>query len=416
MIIEPKSAESSGAGRMQNRTLLYIIIGVCAAVLLSCAGLFVTAFLLYQSIYSIPPAAMNPPPGIQSPGVVLGSDALQRTVFIDDPGFGIGTATDFKANPDPQHMLGIAGMKGAIFVDAQGAISKQITFPIRTSHVDFVGVDGDGNWEYLDRGGSGWSDATFFDATGKTLWTYGGMPGLDDMAAGDVDGDGIVDFIAGFNGSGGVRRLNKIADVQWTKPDGNVWHVEIVDTDGDGKSEIVHTSTNPQATVRDAGGNVLRLFTTPTYCSDFSLCRWPTSKRPLAMLAAADGQIWLCDFTGKTLAQFVAPNCVRHGHAYGTPARLKKGEPESLAVVVDYENWDASVLYIFDTKQSLIYHEVLPGRSAAIISIPSNVEGVDDLYVGGTGVIWKYAATNSNGQTNPKDKTLEDNKKTDVKN
>jgi hypothetical protein len=69
------------------------------------------------------------------------------------------------------------------------------------------------------------------DATGKPLWSYGaGSNGVDDMVAGDLNGDGLLQFAVGFNGGGGIHLLNSQGKKLWEFPDGNVWHVEIVVT------------------------------------------------------------------------------------------------------------------------------------------------------------------------------------------
>ena len=59
-----------------------------------------------------------------------------------------------------------------------------------------------------------------------------GVLSVDDTAAGDVDGDGRLEFVVGFNGGGGVRLLDSTEKMRWRKPDGNVWHVEIADLKG----------------------------------------------------------------------------------------------------------------------------------------------------------------------------------------
>ncbi len=75
--------------------------------------------------------------------------------------------------------------------------------------------------------------------------------------------------------SGGSTRGGLL---QWQQPDGNVWHVEIVDTKGDGNLQIVHSNAGGQITIRDQDGKVLRQSKPGNYFSSFSVCRWPTAK------------------------------------------------------------------------------------------------------------------------------------------
>jgi len=38
---------------------------------------------------------------------------------------------------------------------------------------------------------------------------------MDDMAAGDLDGDGVPEFVAGYNGGGGVRLFDASGKSRW---------------------------------------------------------------------------------------------------------------------------------------------------------------------------------------------------------
>ena len=190
----------------------------------------------------------------------------------------------------------------------EGQITSSVSILSSTAHLDFLDVDGDGTFEFLNRGGSGWQEASLIDASGRTLWMCNRGPGVNDMASGDLDGDGLAEFVVGYNGGGGVHLLDGNGLQKWQQSDGNVWHVEIVDTDGDGSPEIVHSNTAGQITVRDATGQAIGQVNPGPYFSDFSLCRWPTNDDPSRLLLAEDGQIWLFDFDGTTVAQFDAPN------------------------------------------------------------------------------------------------------------
>jgi len=95
---------------------------------------------------------------------------------------------------------------------------------------------------YIDRGGGGWQPGAFIDENGRLVWQPEIDSAMDDLTAGDLDGDGGLEFVVGYNGRGGVRCYDITGRPRWRKDDGNVWHVEIVDTDGDGQAEIVHSN------------------------------------------------------------------------------------------------------------------------------------------------------------------------------
>src|SRR6185295_3356852 len=109
---------------------------------------------------------------------------------------------------------------------------------------------------YIDRGGGGWQTGAFIGEDGARLWQPDALQGMDDLAAGDVDGDGVPEFVVGYNGDGGIHLHDAAGKRRWREDDGNVWHVEVVDTDGDGRCEIVHSNAGGDLTVRDASGKV----------------------------------------------------------------------------------------------------------------------------------------------------------------
>ena len=251
-----------------NRVLAIVVL---VAVIAS-AALLVLVFVaaLGWKLLTGMSGASIAPPALKRPAVLLGGDKLQKSQVLNDP--TLGSITDIILNPSADSSLGVAGTGGAVFLDSAGAVTSRVKFASRVSSAHFVDVMGNSVWEFLNRGGHGWGDASLLDDRGNVVWTYGGMPGVDDMAAGDVDGDGILDFVVGFNGSGGVRRLDRNGKLIWQQPGGNVWHVEVVDTDHDGKPEVLHSDASGAIAVRGADGHLLRQIRPGAYCAYFSIC------------------------------------------------------------------------------------------------------------------------------------------------
>lgn len=90
---------------------------------------------------------------------------------------------------------------------------------------------------------------TAYDDTGKVLWTYppatGGVStGINDAAPVDLDGNGVDEIVVGFNGGTGVHVLNDKGELVWKSTAiGNVWHVAGGDVRGNGKPQVVTTSS-----------------------------------------------------------------------------------------------------------------------------------------------------------------------------
>jgi hypothetical protein len=352
------------------------------------------------------------PTELQHPSVGVGKEFLDKSVFLTDQ--PLGNVTDIIRDPIPGAALGVAGLRGAAFLNPDNAVLSRVNFaratgkvavfdlPLIPTHVQFVDLDGHGDWAFLNRGGGARSSASLYGKDGRTLWTYGGTPGVDDMTAGKLGRDHAASFVVGFDGDGGIRRLDKDAQVLWRQPDENVSHVEIVDAQGDGIGRIIHTGSGRQFTVRDANGAVMRQFGADIYCSHFSVCRWPDAKSSPKLLLARKGQVLLSDLVGKTVAEFKLPTSAKSpDEIHGTAVRLKSSEPEFLAVVVDYRLPHASVLSVLSHDQKLVYQEVIADDCCSILALPRKDSQLEDLLVGSTGTIWRYAAAQSKNQKPP---------------
>ena len=336
--------------------------------------------------------------------VKVGAELFRRSVAVKDA--ILGGVTDIILNPTKDDALGVAGLNGAVFIRPDGSTRFHLQFEEAkrrggASRVQFVDADGHHNWQYFDRGGHGWSDAALYDRDGQVIWTYGGETGLDDMAAGDLDGDGKLDFVAGYNGFTGIRRIDRDTKVVWKLLGANIWHVEIADTEGDGKPKIVHTD-GAQLAIRDAGGKLIRRVSPGkdlgffrTLLIEFSLCHWPDQKSPRKILSIGrklvGSDLILWGFDGQVVGRYSLPDSNKFMHVYGAAVHQKKGEPPLLAVVAPEYLDKYSLLVVYNAKREIVYQEQRAGAGAALLSVPNADTGRDDLLVGGDGIVWKYS-------------------------
>jgi hypothetical protein len=343
--------------------------------------------------------------------VKVGAELFRRSVVVNDA--ILGGVTDIIRNPTKNDALGVAGLNGAVFIRPDGSTRFRLQFEEAkrrgaASRVQFVDADGHHNWQYFDRGGHGWSDAALYDRDGLVIWTYGGETGLDDMAAGDLDGDRKLDFVAGYNGFTGIRRIDRNTKLVWKLLGGNIWHVEIADT-GDGKPKIVHTD-GAQLAIRDADGKLIRRISPGTELGffrtlliDFSMCHWPDEKSPCKILSVGrklvGSDLILWGFDSQVVGRYSLPDSDKFMHVYGAAVHQKKGEPPWLAVVAPENLSKYSLLVVYNAKREIVYQEQLPGAGAALLSVPNADTGRDDLLVGGDGIVWKYSF---NSQATPR--------------
>jgi hypothetical protein len=406
-----------------------ILIGFLLTVgILTIILAIVGGFILYRHYFT--PLRMKlsvMPEKFKKTGVLIGKDFLSKSLYFQDT--ALGTISDIawgEFDPSPGQELAIVGTQGALFLDDKAQVKSSVKFNVRAGHVIVVDVESDGISEYLDRGG-GWQDVSLIDHKGNAIWTYDGhsrgLPGIDNIIAGDMDHDGILEFVVGFNGRGGVRLLDRNAKEQWTQPDGNVWHLEMVDVNADKNLEIVHSNAEGEITIRDKDGKIIhKAKPCCPYVASFSLCRWPNKKAQQSLLFARNNDLFLFDFFGKFAAKFDAPLSSAYNYSshtrgvfdaplsgvyeYDGDARgvsIQTDHAEYFAVVVNFSLLDRSVFYIYGPDQKLVYQEILPEECASITSLSLDSNGRETLLLGGQGKVWKYTLLNDKGASENKD-------------
>lgn len=304
------------------------------------------------------PRGPERPSSLDQPGVRVGNEWLTKTPLHEDSRLGSVTQVTKRS---PSGELAIVGTRAAVFLPRRQGEPRVVEFRIPAGHAELIEWP-TGGPRYLDRGGGGWQAGALIGEDGARLWQPEKESGMDDLAAGDLDGDGVPEFVVGYNGGDGVRLLDATGKPRWRQKDGNVWHVEIVDTDGDGKPEIVHSNAAGRITIRDANGKVLRRAEMPGYFSDFSLVEWPRAQT--ALLHAGDGLTRIVDFDGAVRLSLKTPDTGEFNEAHAVTARFDGGD--HLVLAVSELTWDRTQLFVFDRQAVLRYREVVIGRCVAI--------------------------------------------------
>lgn len=325
------------------------------------------------------------PDELKSARIELGADRFSKESLFAKSDLGL--ITDFKANTN--HDLVVVGQSGAAILQNGRSLSRSVSFKKCSSAVVWVEV---ANGSFLCRGAWG-GNAELFDAQGKTVWSYGGiMPGIDDATAGTLGANQTPAVVVGFNGDGGIRRLNAEGKELWKQDDGNVWHVEIVSKKNAG-NVIVHSNSRGEVVVRDADGKVLRRHAPDIYLAFFGLTAW-TDDLDLDNLVTSDkGTIYILDIDGKTVARLPAPGSASLADTKSTQVHLSPGAPY-FAALLHYLVWNRSLLYVYDNQNKLIYHEVLDHGCGALHATPAKND-LEDLLVGCEGTVLKYSLTES---------------------
>lgn len=310
---------------------------------------------------------------IFSDGVLARVTDIQIGDYLDDAGLEIA----------------VVSSEGAAFANMEWKTLRTVPFASGFDRVTLVEMPNSDGFRFVSQG-SWVEDAAFVGSDGATIWAYDAMMGVNDMAAGDLDSDGVLDFVVGTNGFGGLHRVDIDGKRVWKRRGGNLWQVAIVDIDGAGSMRIVHSNAEGQMVIRDGRGKILKRVGTRGYFSSFSLCAWPDSAGIQYPFYAADDSAYILDYDGSTLVQLDTPDCGSLAEAYGTTVRFVADQEPYIACIVDYELSDTGILYICDSTGTLVYQEVMPESCAAIAAIPEGDGASEYLVVGGTRAVWSY--------------------------
>jgi hypothetical protein len=202
-----------------------------------------------------------------------------------------------------------------------------------------------------------------------------------------------------MNGGGGLRVLDEQGIEVWRQPASNVFSVEVLDTNEDGKPEIIHSQggqSDAGIWVRNGDGGVIRKLQ-PGFLS-FSVLRWPTSKSAPTLLGVVNSDaLHIVNFSGEMIAEFKFPDRA-YGYVMGSGVRLGSGEKSYLAVVRTIRAaWDRSALYVFDTDSKLVYHEIFPVGFLGLAVPPPDERGIESFLVGAGSSVSRYVLKSSPG-------------------
>lgn len=435
----------------KRKLVIFSIILGCAVVVVALMGVF-----FYKSFLAPFFAAREttPPPELREAKTLIGADFLTKSEF-----YRAGESSWWEGVSDPEKLklkfdstedmsvgqldgqpgldVGLAGNFGMTILDAKGNLRKRIDYqfakgeikigPLKTERVKnsfhnirVVDVEGDGVCEILGFGGL--DGATLFSQEGRVLFTRGehqqeGQTSIREVAAGDIDGDGELEFVASWgHEQWSFELFDRFGSSKWRREEEHAHgQMELVDLNGDGKAEIVEASGD-ELKIRDAQGTVTSRANMPLYLSYLSLCPRPDGRGAPQNLVVDEGRLALIDLDGKNFSNFEAPlskitlEKPRELNVPGVPdpivfdseevyrakgawVKLRKDQPEYLAVVARFTAIDRSLFYVYDEQGKLAYHEILPESANAIAVLSSESDaGSEDILVAGEKIVWRYAA------------------------
>lgn len=339
----------------------------------------------------LPTTSLQLPAELETAKVTKGAGIFQKDLYFVDAQLGAVTDLRYQELDPGNPNLVVVGTGGAVFLREDKSVKERVSFPANLARESVALVESaDAASPFFLSGGSWAAPATFFDRSGKELWTYGGSPGVDSAAAGDVDGDGKIEVAVGMNGSAGILLLDANGKQIWSKADGNVWHVEVLGGSGGVPGRILHSNARGKLVVRDSSGNVVERRQLDMYLSHFGLTRWNDEPKPTHVVASDSDAVYVYTSAGEPTAHFEAPAPILYDQIRAVLLLLSDGRTY-LAVLRNYGVWNRAVLTIDSVKGetgSLVYREILGDVCESLTPLPHKDNQV--LLVGCQGRVWQY--------------------------
>jgi outer membrane protein assembly factor BamB len=194
---------------------------------------------------------------------------------------GVGVEADGKT------IVGVNWTTADLF-DKSGRKTRSFKLPIRGGMLRCARLTAKDSRELLlfDVWGA---ELTAVGSNGVKLWTQ--PLGIDDVWAADLDGDRKDEVIVGYNGNVGLHVFGGDGKLRWKDTSiGNVWHVTAGDIDGDGKLEVLTTSSAGKVHVFDADGQKLATFDPGTNANMVRVFRLPGEPADNILVVGADSR------------------------------------------------------------------------------------------------------------------------------
>ena len=350
----------------------------------------------------------KPPSALDHAQVLMGEKAYDKSLFRSVPETGEVSQllAGWPADREGAALV-VVGNRGARFLGRDGAWKRTVEFSSnRYGQLQVVPLDRGGAYGFLTRDATLIGGLVLYDRDGKELWRYSSFWGIDDSAAGFLNGASAPAFVVGLNGFGGIRLLDQKGNEIWRQSEGNVWHVEILDPAGDGNGKILNSNGSGHLTIRDDSGAVKTRFTTLGYVSNFTLVRWGQEQRAVHLLipptrstsgfSSGKAQFRVLDSEGRQVAQLDAPLGDLLVSIAGTSVAFKRGL-SSFAVLQDFKPMQRSLLFLYDEAGRLVYQETIADACRGISAFPHDTG--DTLLVGCKDKVWEYKPTENPVET-----------------
>ncbi|HYX27410.1 MAG TPA: hypothetical protein VE863_02495 [Pyrinomonadaceae bacterium] len=266
-----------------------------------------------------------------------------------------------------------------------------------------------------------------YDESGHQIWTYGKeeIKASDllqnererqakydksvyvlEAAVGDLDGDGISEYIVARKNDG-TRAFDREGHEKWFQPDDfPSERLEVLDLDGNGKNEIVQLGKG----IRKGDGSLLR--ETKGGYGKAMLLATGNDKKISVQYCEIDQLRLTCNGEGGDVVlsgpaplsdvkldkprkldipgqEPITFDKESSNELKAVWIRFEKDKPPYLAIVASFIGIPRANFYVYDPMGALLYHELLPESAETMLVVPGENDA-EQLLIGGKETIWKY--------------------------
>ena len=304
-----------------------------------------------------------------SPGIIKGDDLFEKSPFYQSqtPVTPTTHIALLDSDSDSATKIGIFNQFGMHIVDGERrTLIKKVKFDWSPgiTRPEVVDLRDDGSFKIMVRGG-GYTDVGLMNDEGKVLWRDWLAP--YDMAAGDVDGNGVLEFYT--SDSKGLQKVNFNGKKVWRVNYPLLYNVMVYESGKDEDASIVTCSHKYRFQFWNVKGELLRdIQPAVKDASDIMPCQWPS---PGHILARGHRAIYVLDSDGKVILKHSLWRSIYK--IRGTSVRFSEKEEPYLAVLAGYSSTTGlSMLCIFSPEGRLVYKELLEGTTGLLAFQPKD--------------------------------------------